>query len=181
MTARPVDALVVQAFLEAVSPLRLAVALQVLDRVEEDLVAQRRQQELQLEQARYEARHAQRQYDACDPDNRLVAAELERRWNEKLVRVTQLERVAAQAEQDARWTLTTTERTAISALSQICRRSGTPARPPTATASSCSAPPLPPSRSMAKVSPGRSSCRSTGTAAPSRAPTCPARCRAQGP
>lgn len=118
VTSRPVDALVVQAFLEAVAPLRLAVALQVLERVEEDLVALRRQQELQREQARYEARHAQRQYDACDPDNRLVAAELERRWNEKLVRVTQLERVAAQAEQDARWTLTTQERTAISALSQ---------------------------------------------------------------
>jgi hypothetical protein len=118
MTARPVDALVVQAFLEAVSPLRLAVALQVQDRIEEDLVALRRQQELQLEQARYEARRAQRQYDACDPDNRLVAAELERRWNEHLGRVTQLERVAAQAEQDARWTMTTTERAAINTLAQ---------------------------------------------------------------
>ena len=118
MTARPVDALVVQAFLEAVSPLRLAVAVQVLDRVEDELAALRRQHALQLEQARYEARLAQRQYDACDPDNRLVAAELERRWNEKLARVTQLERAATQAEQDARWTMTTEERAAISALSQ---------------------------------------------------------------
>ena len=118
MTARPVDALVVQAFLAAVSPLQLAVALQVLDRVEDDLVAQRRQQELQLEQARYEARHAQRQYDACDPDNRLVTAELERRWNERLTRVTQLARAAAQAERDARWTLTSAERAAIGTLAQ---------------------------------------------------------------
>jgi len=118
MTARPVDALVVQAFLAAVSPLQLAVALQVLDRVEGDLMAQRRQQELQLEQARYAARHAQRQYDACDPDNRLVAAELERRWNERLTRVSPLERAAAQAERDARWTLTSAERAAISTLAQ---------------------------------------------------------------
>jgi hypothetical protein len=39
-----------------------------------------RQSELALEQARYEATHARRQYDAVDPDNRLVAGELERRW-----------------------------------------------------------------------------------------------------
>ena len=45
----------------------------------------RRQVELALEQARYEVGHARRQYDAVDPDNRLVAAELEKRWNERLV------------------------------------------------------------------------------------------------
>jgi hypothetical protein len=37
-----------------------------------------------LEQARYEAARARRQYDAIDPENRLVAAELERRWEETL-------------------------------------------------------------------------------------------------
>ena len=44
----------------------------------------RRHLELALEQARYEASRAARQYDAVDPDNRIVAAELERRWNERL-------------------------------------------------------------------------------------------------
>ena len=43
-----------------------------------------RQLELSLQQARYEAAHARRQYDAVDPANRLVAGELERRWNEAL-------------------------------------------------------------------------------------------------
>jgi hypothetical protein len=43
-----------------------------------------RQVELALEQARFETVHARRQYDAVDPDNRLVAGELERRWNERL-------------------------------------------------------------------------------------------------
>jgi excisionase family DNA binding protein len=42
------------------------------------------QKELALQQASYEVAHARRQYDAVDPDNRLVAAELERRWNETL-------------------------------------------------------------------------------------------------
>jgi Recombinase zinc beta ribbon domain len=118
MTSRPVDAAVVEVFLGAVSPLSLRVATQVLDQVEQDLVAQRRQRELQLEQGRYEARLAQRQYDAVDPANRLVAGELERRWNEKLERVAQLERTYAQAERDAEWSLTKEERAAIAKLSQ---------------------------------------------------------------
>src|ERR1700739_1346252 len=53
--------------------------------------ARLRQTELALEQARYEATHARRQYDAVDPDNRLVAGELERRWNERLAVVARLE------------------------------------------------------------------------------------------
>jgi len=51
----------------------------------------RRQVELALEQARYEVGRARRQYDAVDPDNRLVAAELEKRWNERLAVVRDLE------------------------------------------------------------------------------------------
>ena len=87
MTPRPMDAAVVETFLAALSPVSLRVATQVMEQVEQDLRSQRQQRELQLEQARYEARLAQRQYDAVDPANRLVAAELERRWNEKLERV----------------------------------------------------------------------------------------------
>jgi exonuclease VII large subunit len=44
-----------------------------------------------LEAARYAAQRAQRQYDAADPQNRLVADELERRWNQALQRVQQIE------------------------------------------------------------------------------------------
>jgi DNA invertase Pin-like site-specific DNA recombinase len=118
MTSRAVDAGVVQAFLAAVSPESLPVALQVLDQIEHDLAGQRRQRELQLEQARYDARLAQRQYERVDPDHRLVASELERRWNEKLERVAQLEQAHAKAEADAQWDLTSEERAAIRTLSQ---------------------------------------------------------------
>lgn len=118
MTSRAVDAGVVQAFLEAVSPASLPVAMRVLDQIEQDLAGQRRQRELQLDQARYDARLAQRQYERVDPDNRLVASELERRWNEKLERVAQLEQAHAKAETEAQWDLTADERAAISALSQ---------------------------------------------------------------
>ena len=47
---------------------------------------------LKLEQARYEAERARRQYDAAEPENRLVAAELERRWNRALEGVAEVER-----------------------------------------------------------------------------------------
>jgi DNA invertase Pin-like site-specific DNA recombinase len=45
----------------------------------------------ELEAARYAARRAQKQYDATDPENRLVADELERRWNQTLQRVHEIE------------------------------------------------------------------------------------------
>jgi Recombinase zinc beta ribbon domain len=118
MTSRPIDAAVVAAFLTAVSPVNVRVATQVMNQIKQELISQRRQRELQLEQARYDARLAQRQYDVVDPSNRLVAAELERRWNEKLERVTELERAFAQAERDAEWKLTPEERVAITDLSR---------------------------------------------------------------
>jgi DNA invertase Pin-like site-specific DNA recombinase len=118
MTARPVDAAVAYAFLEAVSPVGVEVAVAVLAQVEQHLSDVRRQWELQLEQARYEARLTQRKYDAVDPDNRLVAAELERRWNAQLTRVAELEQAYTKAEQEASFTLTPEERAAMQTLAQ---------------------------------------------------------------
>ena len=46
---------------------------------------------LELEQARYDARLAERRYAACDPDNRLIAAQLEKGWEQALQRVKALE------------------------------------------------------------------------------------------
>jgi len=46
---------------------------------------------LAVEQARYEMTRARRQYDAVDPANRLIAAELERRWNQALTTQAELE------------------------------------------------------------------------------------------
>jgi hypothetical protein len=109
---------VVQAFLEAVSPIGVEVAVAVLAQIEQQLADLQHQWQLQLEQARYEARLAQRKYDAVDPDNRLVAAELERRWNAQLTRVAELEQAYAKAEQEANFTLTPEERTATQTLAQ---------------------------------------------------------------
>ena len=51
---------------------------------------QRKSLELELEQAQYEVRLAARRYESCDPENRLVAAELEARWNAALQKVGEL-------------------------------------------------------------------------------------------
>lgn len=48
---------------------------------------QRRIRELELQQARYDASLAERRYAACDPDNRLIAAQLEKAWEVALQRV----------------------------------------------------------------------------------------------
>ena len=86
-----VDAAVAAEVLRVLAPLGIEAALQAIEARQSDAAERRRQTELALTQARYEAELARRQYDRIDPDNRLVAAELERRWNDRLVEVCRLE------------------------------------------------------------------------------------------
>ena len=86
-----VDAAVSAEVLRAISPLAIEAAFQLIADRERVGTERLRQSELALEQARYEVTHASRQYDAVDPDDRLVAGELERRWNERLATVARLE------------------------------------------------------------------------------------------
>ena len=87
----PVDDTISKQVLQAVQPVSIDAALMASEeqaqRQEDVLGALRRD----LEAASYAARRAQRQYDAADPENRLVAGELERRWNEALQRVREIE------------------------------------------------------------------------------------------
>jgi excisionase family DNA binding protein len=86
-----VDQAVAAEVLRVLQPLGIEAALRAIDARAAEASETRRQAELALEQARFEAGHARRQYDAVDPDNRLVAGELERRWNERLVEVQRWE------------------------------------------------------------------------------------------
>lgn len=96
--------------LRLLKPLGLEAALNAIEARSTEAAEKRRQLELALQQARYEASHARRQYDAVDPDNRLVAGELERRWNEKLSAVRLLEDQGAALEAQSLPTLSTEER-----------------------------------------------------------------------
>ena len=75
-----IDAVVVAAFFEALQPSELDLLDAVLTAQEADRARLAQQYTDQVTRAEYEARLAQRQYLAADPDNRLVAGELERRW-----------------------------------------------------------------------------------------------------
>jgi len=86
-----VDEALTHAVLETLSPLGLKAALQAAERISGNESQVLHQRLLGLEQARYEASRAKRQYDSVDPENRLVAAELEHAWNSALTKVVQLE------------------------------------------------------------------------------------------
>lgn len=87
----PVDAAIAHEVLRVVQPAAIEAAMLASEaQVEQhDQVAAALQRD--LEAARYGARRAQKQFDAADPDNRLVVDELERRWNAALTDVQTLE------------------------------------------------------------------------------------------
>jgi DNA invertase Pin-like site-specific DNA recombinase len=96
---RLVDDRVGHELLAALSPLGMRASLAAAERLSARDQDQRQAVARQLEQAEYEATRAAEQYHAVDPRNRLVAAELERRWNAKLEACERLR--AALAELDA--------------------------------------------------------------------------------
>jgi len=73
---------VATAVLDVVQPAGMHAAFEALAQVMAAHATQHQAVKLALEKARYEAQRARRHYDRVDPDNRLVAGELERRWNE---------------------------------------------------------------------------------------------------
>jgi DNA invertase Pin-like site-specific DNA recombinase len=85
------DQTIGNAVLQAVQPLGIEAALQAVALVESADAEKRQALELAVKKARYEADRARRQFDAVEPENRLVAAELEARWNEALAQVRELE------------------------------------------------------------------------------------------
>ena len=88
---RGTDAAVSAEVLRILRPLGLDAAVKALTAQAGEISAAHRQLELALQQARYQVSHARQQYDAVDPANRLVAGELERRWNEALLAVQRIE------------------------------------------------------------------------------------------
>ncbi|WP_130423992.1 hypothetical protein [Edaphobacter modestus] len=78
--------------LEALQPLGVQATFDALDHSQNQTDEKRRVLELALQKARYEADRFERQYQATEPENRLVAAELEKRWNNSLSHVVEMER-----------------------------------------------------------------------------------------
>lgn len=95
-----VDDAVCQQLLEVVQPASVQATLAALEQLAGRQHEKCQSLALALEQARYEVDRAQRQYDAVDPANRLVAGELERRWNVGLERVRDLEHKLSQIDRE---------------------------------------------------------------------------------
>ncbi len=91
MSGLSLDAAIAKEVLRVLEPLGIEAAIKAIEAQSSETTAAERQLELSLQQARYEAAHARRQYDAVDPANRLVAGELERWWNEALQAVAKIE------------------------------------------------------------------------------------------
>lgn len=85
------DEMVVREVMRVIEPGAVEAALLAAREVMEHQDQAIKALELEAESARYEADRAWRQYNAADPENRLVAGELERRWNNALAKVQRLE------------------------------------------------------------------------------------------
>ena len=104
--ADPVDAKVIEAFFAALSTAELDAYARVLSVQQKTEAATERARTQQLQRLRYQAALAQRQFAQVDPANRLVAAELERRWETAL---RDVQRAEEAAEQHAQQQLCVTE------------------------------------------------------------------------
>src|SRR4051794_12243653 len=85
------DDLVAAQVLAALEPAALELSLAATDDIEQERARLHQNWQQQVERARYEAERARRQYDAVEPENRLVVRELERRWEEALKEQRRLE------------------------------------------------------------------------------------------
>jgi DNA invertase Pin-like site-specific DNA recombinase len=113
---RYLDEAVCACFFEAIKPAQLDTLLAALETLEQERLAREAGWQLRLERARYSVRLAQRQYDAVDPDNRLVVRELEKRWNTALEALSNLEREYAIAQKTVLLPLSEEEREAVRRL-----------------------------------------------------------------
>jgi DNA invertase Pin-like site-specific DNA recombinase len=91
MAGQALDDLVAASVLAAVEPAALEASLAAVADIERERAELLRHWELRVERSRYQADRSYRQYHACEPENRLVARELERRWEEALRQQRQLE------------------------------------------------------------------------------------------
>ena len=93
-----VDAAIAQRILAAVTPAEITVVMAAADEVMDRRARSTRALELRVERARYDAARAERAFHHCEPENRLVARNLEHRWEDMLKALTEAEAALAAAQ-----------------------------------------------------------------------------------
>jgi excisionase family DNA binding protein len=113
-----VDRAVAEAFLEAVTPAGVRASAGAIEELERQHVERLRGQRLAVERAEFEAERVRRQFDACEPEHRLVARTLEQRLEQALADVERERRQLAALEQARPAPLTAEERRALGRLAR---------------------------------------------------------------
>jgi len=113
LPAKPLDDAIAARLLIAVTPLTIKLALEALNNLEARDKAISAQWHRRIERARYDAALAERRYEEADPSNRLVASTLEKRWNDAMQRMIELEAEIADFERQAMRSLTSEQKQQI--------------------------------------------------------------------
>ncbi len=116
--ASPVDQAVVNAFLQVIEPAHIEATLAALDQLERQRRARDRLWQQRIERTQFEAERIHRQYNQVEPENRLVARQLETQWNTALQCVEELQHAYTQAQPRQLAPLSPTDRTRVEALVQ---------------------------------------------------------------
>ena len=125
------DRAIVAELLRVLKPIGADAAVKAVNALMQKTSAVQRQLELALQKAAFDVAHARRQYDAVDPANRLVAGELERRWNAALEAKQKIENDIAALLAEPPAPLGVEEQEALRRLAAISRLPGrTPPRRP---------------------------------------------------
>ena len=117
VAAKNVDGAVSQALLSALRPAALQAAFEAYEKGTQQGSRKIEALELALQQARYESQRARRQFDAVEPENRLVCGELEKRWEQALRAQTQAEHALEEARKNVAQ-LSQQDRTRLAALAE---------------------------------------------------------------
>jgi excisionase family DNA binding protein len=112
------DRLVSEQLLQCLTPFGIEAAFEAIETLQGASDERIQQKALALEHARYEVTRARRQYDGVDPANRLVAAELERRWNQALTTEAHLEAELATLQQGRELPLSDAQKRELLALAR---------------------------------------------------------------
>lgn len=118
LSGRVLDKLVAEKILQALEPAALEVSLQAAADLHQERQRLDQNWRQRLERAQYQAERAQRHYRAVEPENRLVARELARQWEDALREQEELEQQYARFRQTHPATLSEEERELICSLSR---------------------------------------------------------------
>ena len=115
---RRIEAAVVQLVLQAIEPAGLEVALQAVAALQHDQAQLAQHWRQRIQQAEYEALRAQERYEAVDPRNRLVAAQLEQSWNDALLALDRVRQQSSAHLQRLNQGLTESEQSRVRCLAR---------------------------------------------------------------